>query len=116
MVVASKKLKVRFYKTNSGYKPVRDWLLELDSDSRRIIGYDIQTVEFGWPLGMPTCRPLGNGLWEVRSHFSNGTIGRVIFCLLRDEMILLHGFIKKTQKTAKFDIDLANKRRKDISE
>jgi phage-related protein len=88
--------------------------LELVPENRRIVGYDIETVEFGWPLGMPTCRQLGHGLWEVRSHFPNGVIGRVIFCMIRNEMVLLHGFIKKTQKTAKSDIELASKRRKEI--
>jgi phage-related protein len=71
-------------------------------------------VEFGWPVGMPTCRPLGDGLWEVRSQLRSGTIGRVIFCIQDDCMVLLHGFIKKTQKTPAQDIELAMKRRKDI--
>ena len=114
MKITAKKLTARFYETHTGHKPVREWLLELAPENRRIVGYDIETVEFGWPLGMPTCRPLGHGLWEVRSHFSDGTIGRVLFCMIRNEMVLLHGFIKKTQKTAKSDIDLASKRRKEI--
>ena len=114
MIDRSKKLKAQFYETPMGRKPVRDWLLELEEKDRRSIGFDIQTVEFGWPVGMPTCKPLGDGLWEVRSNLSVGKIGRVIFCMKGDAMVLLHGFIKKTQKTTLQDIDLAEKRRKEI--
>jgi phage-related protein len=115
MVDRSKKLLARFYETPSGRKPVRDWLLELDAEDRRIVGYDIQTVEFGWPIGMPVCRSLDGGLWEVRSELTSGRIGRVIFCLVNDEMVLLHGFIKKSQKTPSPDLDIATKRRKEIA-
>ena len=115
MKATPKKLTARFYETPSGHKPVREWLLELAPECCRIIGYDIETVEFGWPLGMPTCRPLGDGLWEVRSHLPDGVIGRVLFCMIRNEMVLLHGFIKKTQKTPAADLALAVRRRKDIS-
>jgi phage-related protein len=116
MIERLKKLTVRFYETNAGRKPVREWLLELSESDRRVVGYDMQTVEFGWPVGMPTCRPLGAGLWEVRSDLSGGTIGRVIFCMAKGEMVLLHAFIKKTQKTPPQDIALAMKRRKEIEE
>jgi phage-related protein len=114
MKASHKKLIARFYETSLGGKPVREWLLDLDDDDRRQVGYDIQTVEFGWPVGMPTCRPLGKGLWEVRSNLSNGKIGRVIFCMVKDEMVLLHGFIKKTQKTSPQDMDLSLKRKKEL--
>lgn len=114
MIDRSKKLKAQFYETPMGRKPVRDWLLELDDKDRRVIGFDIQTVEFGWPVGMPTCRPLGNGLWEVRSNLSDGKVARVIFFVMNGAMVLLHGFVKKTQKTPPQDIDLAEKRRKEI--
>ena len=99
----------------SGRKPVRDWLLELVPGDCRIVGYDIQTVEFGWPIGMPVCRPLGAGLYEVRSNLSDGRIGRVLFCIIAGEMVLLHGFVKKTQKTPPADLVLASKRMKEIS-
>ena len=69
----------------------------------------IQKVEFGWPIGMPYCRSLGNGLWEVRSDLTDGKIGRVIFCVVRARMVLLHGFIKKTQKTPDEDLELARR-------
>ena len=114
MIDRAKKLQARFYETASGRKPVREWLFDLAEEDRRAIGYDIQTVEFGWPVGMPTCRPLGDGLWEVRSNLSGGTIGRVIFCIVSGDMVLLHGFIKKTRRTPPQDIALAQKRRKEI--
>jgi phage-related protein len=114
MMAPAKKIQARFYESASGRKPVREWLLELPVDDRRIVGHDIQTVEFGWPVGMPACRPLGGGLWEVRSHLGDGRIGRVLFCMAHGEMVLLHAFIKKTQKTPKDDIDLALKRGREI--
>ena len=83
-------------------------------DDRRIIGKDIQRVEFGWPIGMPFCRPLGQQLWEVRSGISDGRIARVIFSIQGSDMILLHGFIKKTQRTPNSEIALASKRKKEI--
>lgn len=116
MIDRSKKITGRFYALASGRRPVRDWLLQLDKDDRRIVGRDIQKVEFGWPLGMPYCRPLGHGLWEVRSDLTSGRIARVIFCIVGGEMVLLHGFEKKTQKTPQQDIALALRRMKEIEE
>jgi Phage derived protein Gp49-like (DUF891) len=46
---------------------VRGWLKGLSTEDRKRIGEDIKTVEFGWPLGMPVCRPLGDGVYEVRT-------------------------------------------------
>jgi phage-related protein len=86
----------------------------LAKDDRQIIGRDIQKVEFGWPIGMPYCRSLGRGLSEVRSDLPGGRIVRVIFCIVAGEMILLHGFEKKTQKTPQQDIALALKRQQEI--
>lgn len=114
LVDRSKKLPARFYENSLGHKPVRDWLLDLSNDDRQTVGKDIQKVEFGWPLGRPHCAPLGNGLWEVRSHLASGKIARVIFCVGEGHMILLHGFIKKTQKTPLQDIDLALKRKREV--
>ncbi len=92
--------------------PVRDWLLSLPENERKAIGDDIRTAEFGWPIGMPLCRPMKShkGLWEVRTNLAGGKIARVLFCDHEGEMILLHGFIKKTQKTPKADLDAAMKR------
>jgi phage-related protein len=114
MINRAKKITARFFESDLGKKPVREWLLELNADDRRVIGYDIETVEFGWPVGMPVCRPLGGGLWEVRSSLSGARIARVIFFMRGGEMILLHAFIKKTQKTPQQDLALADKRRKEI--
>ncbi|HEX5507000.1 MAG TPA: type II toxin-antitoxin system RelE/ParE family toxin [Pseudolabrys sp.] len=114
MVDRSKKITGRFYTTASGLRPVRKWLLDLSKDDRRIIGKDIQKVEFGWPIGMPYCRALGHGLWEVRSGLLDGRIARVIFCIVGAEMVLLHGFEKKTQKIPVKDMELALKRKREI--
>lgn len=109
-----KKITGRFYATASGRRPVREWLLGLRKDDRRIIGRDIQKVEFGWPIGMPYCRSLGRGLWEVRSDLSGGRISRVIFWITGGEMVLLHGFMKTSQKTPPQDIEVALRRRREI--
>jgi len=114
MIDRSKKIVACFYAAPSGRRPVRDWLLDLSKDDRRVIGKDIQKVEFGWPIGMPYCRPLGQGLWEVRSDLAGGRIARVIFCIVRGEMVLLHGFEKKTQKTPALEVELALKRKREI--
>jgi phage-related protein len=114
MIDRSKKIAGRFYATAMGRKPVREWLLALPKEDRRIIGRDIQKIEFLWPIGMPYCRPLGRGLWEVRSDLRGGRIARVMFCILDGEMVLLHGFEKKTKKTPTRDIDLAHKRKQEI--
>jgi len=97
--------------------PVREWLLDLAEEDRKLIGDDIRTAEFGWPIGMPLCRPMAShkGLWEVRTNLSGKRIARVLFCAHEGEMILLHGFIKKTQKTPKADLDLAMKRMRGLT-
>lgn len=109
-MTSAKKVVARFYASATGDEPVRGWLKSLSRDDCRIIGTDIQVVEFGWPVGLPVCRSLGNGLWEVRSNISNKRIARVIFGFHGGEIILLHGFIKKTQKTPRQDMDLAARR------
>jgi phage-related protein len=114
MVDRTKKIAARFYATATGRRPVRDWLLDLSRQDRRAIGTDIQKVEFGWPIGMPYCRALARGLWEVRSDLAEGRIARVIFCIVAGEMVLLHGFVKKSQKTPVSEIDLSLKRKRDV--
>jgi phage-related protein len=109
-----KRLPAVFYRSPSGREPVRDWLKALDREDRKIIGEDIKDVEFSWPIGMPLCRSLGMGLWEVRSDITNGRIARVLFCVHKEGMVSLHAFIKKTQKTPA-DIYLATKRRKELT-
>lgn len=109
-----KKLPAAFYVTARGNEPVREWLKDLDDADRRTIGLDIATAEFGWPIGMPLCRSLGKGLFEIRSNISDKRIARVIFAVVGEQMVLLHGFVKKTQKTPKSDLDLATKRLKEV--
>jgi len=108
-----KKIEVRFYASPTGNEPVRDWLKELPSDERKIVGKDIKTVEFGWPVGLPVCRSLGDGLWEIRSSLKN-RIARVLFCITGEHMWLLHGFIKKQQKTPASELETARRRQAEI--
>jgi len=108
-----KKIEVRFYCSPSGNEPVREWLLELTPDERKIVGKDIKTVEFGWPVGLPICRSLGDGMWEVRSSLKN-RIARVLFCITDEHMWLLHGFIKKQQKTPASELEIARRRQTEI--
>jgi phage-related protein len=91
-----KRLLAAFYALPSGQEPVRAWLKALDAEDRKVIGEDIKDVEFSWPIGMPLCRALGKGLWEVRSDLPRGRIARVLFCIHEGRMVLLHAFIKKT--------------------
>jgi phage-related protein len=109
-----KRLPASFYELPSGREPVREWLKNLPAGDRKIVGEDIKDVEFAWPIGMPLCRPLSRGLWEVRSNLTQGRIARVLFCEHEGKMVLLHGFIKKTQKTPASDLELAFKRKKEI--
>ena len=109
-----KRVIVRFFRADSGNEPVRKWLKSLAPEDRKVIGADLQTLEFGWPVGMPLCRSLSSwkGLWEVRSNLTGGRIARVLFCVRKEELVLLHGFIKKTQKTPDQVITIAVKRMK----
>lgn len=103
------KLKVKFYATLTGREPVREWLRSLPREDRKIIGDDIKTAQFGWPLGMPLIRKLDKDLWEVRSNLDN-RIARTLFTVEGDLMVLLHGFVKKSQKTPRKELLIAQKR------
>ena len=103
-----------FYQNSLGKEPVRDWLKDLDKEDRLAIGTDIKTVEFGWPIGMPTCKPMGKGLYEVKSNLPSNRIARTIFSIHGGQMALLHGFIKKTQKTSKQDLEIALNRKSQL--
>src|SRR4030043_1966704 len=94
----SMQLQFVFFSTHSGNEPVRELLKSLSADDKRIIGEDIKTVQFGWPIGMPVVRKIEPGLWEVRSSLKS-RIARVLFTVEGGYMVLLHGFIKKSQKT-----------------
>jgi len=111
-----KRIPAAFYRSASRVEPVREWLKTLPEADRRIVGFDIAVVEFGWPVGMPLCRSLGDGLWEVRCNLTQGRIARVIFCVAEGRMLLLHAFVKKTQKTPPADLNTARKRQKEIEQ
>ncbi len=113
MAGADKRLPAVFYRSETGKEPVRDWIKsdQLSAEDRRRIGEDIKTVEFGWPVGMPTCRALGGGLWEIRTSLRDRIV-RVLFCVHGGRMVLLHGFIKKTQRAPAADIALAAQRKR----
>jgi phage-related protein len=106
-------LDVRFYKTEAGTEPVRDWLKDLSASDRKTIGEDIKTVQIGWPLGMPLVRKMDDNLWEVRIRLQ-GRIARVLFTLDEHVMVLLYGFIKKSQATPMDDLKVAFSRMKKL--
>ena len=107
------RLTVDFFRESSGAEPVRDWLRGLPYEDKRQVGVDIQTVQFGWPIGMPVVDHVEGDIWEVRTRLST-RIARVLFMLDGNTMVLLHGFIKKERKTPKVDLDLARQRLKKL--
>lgn len=109
-----KRIEARFFKTPAGNEPVRDWLKSLDREDRRLIGDDIFTVEAGWPVGMPTCETMGDGIFQVRTDLPGNRISRVLFCVEQGGMYLLNSFIKKTRKTPQQEMEQAISRRKEV--
>jgi phage-related protein len=107
------KLEVLFFRSDSGHEPVREWLLTLSRAERKLIGDDVLKVQYCWPIGRPLVGSLGGGLWEVRSRLGD-RIARVVFVVEGNVMVLLHGFIKKTQKIPKHELDVAMKRKKQL--
>ena len=103
------RLQVRFYRTEAGNEPVREWLKMLPPDEKKIIGDDLKTAQYGWPLGMPLIRKLEPGLWEARSRLHD-RIARVIFTVEGDTLVLLHGLIKKSEKMPQQDLQLTRQR------
>ena len=108
---AERPLKVVFFKTDTGNEPVREWLKALSKEDCKVIGTDILTVQYAWPVGRPLVDNLGDGIWEVRSRLDN-RIARTLFAVVDEEIVLLHGFIKKQQKTPQDELDLAKKRKR----
>ncbi len=107
---------MKFYRSSLGREPVREWLSDpkqVKPEDKKTIGEDIKTVQFGWPIGMPIVRKLENDLWEVRSNISVG-ISRVLFTIQENIMVLLHGFVKKEQKTPLEDLEIARKRKAQV--
>lgn len=100
------RLTVRFFRTEQGNEPVREWLKDLPSAERKAIGNELRAVQFGWPVGMPLVRKLQADLWEVRVRLDRRIV-RVLFTVFDGEAVLLHGFVKKSQKTPPADLGIA---------
>ena len=113
-MTAGKRVSAAFYASAAGNEPVREWLKDLPLADRKVLGEDIAAVEFTWPVGMPLVRPMKQGLWELRSSLVGNRIARILFCVTDGRMVLLHGFIKKSQKTPLEELALARKRQKEI--
>jgi phage-related protein len=111
----AEKIPLVFFVTTAGSEPVRDWLKELSQEDRRAIGQDLARVQYRWPVGMPLARPLGQGLWEVRTSLAGNRIARVVFCFHEDELVALTGFIKKSRKTPSAELDIARARKRELS-
>jgi phage-related protein len=107
-------LPVRFYRTATGTEPVRTWLRDLPPSDRRLIGLDLYSLQRDWPVGMPLCRSMGEGLWEMRSHLEGNRVARLLFFLYGGSIGTVHGFIKKTRATPHGDLDLARRRMKEM--
>ena len=108
------KIPLIFFRTAAGSEPVRDWLKRLDEAERRAIGKDLLRAQWRWPVGMPLCRPMGSGLWEIRTDLPAKRTARVLLCPYREHLVALHGFIKKTRATPDEDLAIARKRQKEL--
>jgi phage-related protein len=113
---APRKVELVFFRNNAGTEPVRDWLKEMGETDRRAIGTDLLRAQWRWPVGMPLCRPLGKGLWEVRTALSGNRTARVLISFYEGCLVALHGFIKKTRATPVDDLGLARKRQKELQQ
>ena len=108
------KIPLVFFRTEAGGEPVREWLKELAEAERQAIGKDLLRAQWRWPVGMPLCRPLGEGLWEVRTDLPTKRTARVLLSLYRGHLVALHGFIKKSRAMPGEDLALARKRQKEL--
>jgi phage-related protein len=111
-----RKIPLIFFRSEGGSEPVREWLKGLPEPERQAIGKDLLRAQWRWPVGMPLCRPLGHGLWEVRTDLPTKRTARVLLCLYREHLVALHGFIKKTRATPDEDLALARKRQKELKQ
>ena len=109
-----RKIPLVFYRTRAGSEPVREWLKGLDEAERQEIGKDLLRAQWRWPAGMPLCRPMGDGLWEIRTDLPTKRTARVLLCPYRNHLVVLHGFIKKTRATLDSDLATARKRQKEL--
>jgi phage-related protein len=109
-----RKIPLIFFRMSAGSEPVREWLKELPEEERHLIGKDLLRAQWRWPVGMPLCRPIGGGLWEIRTNLPTGRTARVLLCLYRGHLVALHGFIKKSRALRDEDLALARKRKKEL--
>jgi phage-related protein len=109
-----RKMPVAFYRTPAGKEVVRDWLRGLDGSDRNAVGQDLMRVQYRWPIGMPLCRAMGEGLWEVRSNLPSNRIAWMLFSIQEGKIVVLHGFIKKSRKTPDEDLALARLRKREF--
>lgn len=109
-----RKIPLIFYRVRPGNEPVREWLKGLPESERHAIGRDLLRAQWRWPVGMPLCRPLGGGLWEIRTNLPTQRTARVLLCHYDEHLVALHGFIKKTRTTPGDDLALARKRQKEV--
>ena len=114
MKETSQKTPLVFYRSSSGMEPVRDWLKALNAADRLAVGQDLMRAQWRWPVGMPLCRPMGQGLWEVRTELPSNRIARVLICMDQGILVALHAFIKKTRKTPADELASARKRQKEL--
>ena len=113
---APRKIELVFFRSDAGSEPVRDWLKEMGEGDRHAIGTDLLRAQWRWPVGMPLCRPMGKGLWEVRTDLSGNRTSRVLICFSQGCLVALHGFIKKTRATPVDDLTLARRRQKELQQ
>jgi phage-related protein len=111
---APQKIPLIFFRSRTGTEAVREWLRELPEDERQAVGKDLLRARWRWHVGMPLCRPMGNGLWEIRTDLPTKRMARLILCLYREHLVALHGFIKKARATPDEDLALARKRQKEL--
>lgn len=114
MATAPRKIELVFFRNASGGEPVRLWLRGLDQADRHAIGTDLLRAQWRWPVGMPLCRAMGSGLWEIRTDLPSNRTARVLICFYAGRLVALHGFIKKTRSTPDDDLALARKRQKEL--
>jgi phage-related protein len=111
-----RKIPLVFFRTLAGGEPVREWLKGLAEAERHVIGKDLLRAQWRWPVGMPLCRPLGSGLWKIRTDLPTKQTARVLLCMYRDHLVALHRFIKKRRKTPDEDLEIARKRKKELEQ
>lgn len=109
-----RKIPLVFFRTRQGREPVREWLRDLPAAERHAIGTDLLRAQWRWPIGMPLCRPLGKGLWEIRTDLPTKRTARVLLCFYEQHLVALHAFIKKTRATPDEDLAQARQRQREL--